>query len=215
VSWPTPRPNATLPLLATSAPRSASTNNFKRNRDQLKRSTDQGDIDSETGEQAQTVSSSRTSTNAWCVGECYEQRGTQHLLAKIERILGVPKENFENFQVLNYKVGQFYQTHHDANPANLAMASGHRVYTMFLYFSDVEEGGETDFPKLNISVTPKKGKALLWPSVLSDDPSAIDYRTMHQAKPVLKGTKIAANAWVHTHNYQVPNLWGCTGSFDT
>jgi prolyl 4-hydroxylase len=38
------------------------------------------------------------------------------------------------------------------------MPAGHRIYTMFLYFSDVEEGGETDFPDLGISVRPKKGK---------------------------------------------------------
>jgi prolyl 4-hydroxylase len=37
---------------------------------------------------------------------------------------------------------------------------------------------------------------------------------MHEAKPVLKGKKIAANSWIHLFNYEVPNLWGCTGSFD-
>jgi hypothetical protein len=35
-----------------------------------------------------------------------------------------------------------------------------------------------------------------------------------QAKPVTKGYKWAANAWVHLHNYAVPNKWGCTGIFD-
>jgi prolyl 4-hydroxylase len=115
--------------------------------------------------------------------------------------------------VLNYQLGQFYKTHHDANPQNYHMPAGHRVYTMFLYFSDVDEGGETDFPELGISVKPKKGKALLWPSLLDEDTSQIDSRTVHQAKPVIKGIKLAANVWAHQHDYITPNLWGCTGSF--
>jgi len=86
--------------------------------------------------------------------------------------------------------------------------------TFFLYLSDVEEGGETDFPLLNIGVKPKKGKALLWPSTLDDQPLEVDRRTVHQAKPVIKGRKFAANSWIHSHNFVKPNLWGCTGTFD-
>lgn len=56
--------------------------------------------------------------------------------------------------------------------------------------------------------------ALLWPSTLDEDPSSIDYRTYHAALPVIKGVKYAANSWIHLYNYHVPNLWGCTGSFD-
>ena len=41
-----------------------------------------------------------------------------------------------------------------------------------------------------------------------------DIRTMHEARPVLRGTKYAANAWIHLYNYETPNLWGCTGAFD-
>ena len=44
------------------------------------------------------------------------------------------------------------------------------MYTFFLYLSAVEDGGETRFTRLNISVTPRKGSAVVWPSVMSDDP---------------------------------------------
>mgnify|MGYP005993173991 FL=1 len=37
---------------------------------------------------------------------------------------------------------------------------------------------------------------------------------MHEAKPVIKGTKYAANSWIHLYNYAKSNLWGCTGAFD-
>lgn len=98
----------------------------------------------------------------------------------------VPSENYENFQVLKYAVGQRYNTHHDYGKEDVQLACGPRILTFFLYLSDVEEGGETAFPSLNIAVSPKKGRALLWPSTLSDDPEAMDSRTFHEARPVLK-----------------------------
>jgi prolyl 4-hydroxylase len=45
--------------------------------------------------------------------------------------------------------------------------------------------------------------------------SAIDIRTIHEAKPVIKGLKYAANSWIHLYDFSTANLWGCTGSFDT
>ena len=60
-----------------------------------------------------------------------------------------------------------------------------------MYLSDVEAGGETRFTKLNISVTPKKGSAILWPSVHSDDPWKTEDLTYHEACTVTKGEKSA------------------------
>lgn len=94
------------------------------------------------------------------------------------------------------------------------MACGPRILTFFLYLSDVEEGGETNFPSLGIAVKPKKGRALLWPSTLDNNLEALDIRTLHEAKPVIKGRKFAANSWIHLYNFAVPNLHGCTGTFD-
>jgi prolyl 4-hydroxylase len=71
--------------------------------------------------------------------------------------------------------------------------------TFFLYLSDVEAGGGTDFPELGITVMPKKGRAVLWPSVYNAEPMNVDYRTEHQALPVFDGLKFGANAWVHMY----------------
>ena len=57
---------------------------------------------------------------------------------------------------------------------------GPRVLTFFLYLSDVDEGGGTSFADLGIVVSPKKGRALLWPSVMNYDPSLKDGRTRHE-----------------------------------
>jgi prolyl 4-hydroxylase len=66
-----------------------------------------------------------------------------------------------------------------------------------MYLSDVDAGGGTDFPDLGITVMPKKGRALLWPSVYDAQPMKDDARTRHQALPVEAGTKFAANGWIH------------------
>ena len=45
------------------------------------------------------------------------------------------------------------------------------------------------------------------PSTLSDFPEDQDSRTFHEAKPVIKGLKYAANSWIHMYDYEKPNLW--------
>ena len=79
------------------------------------------------------------------------------------------------------------------------------MLTVFLYLNDVEEGGETRFNDLSgfedlglaVDVKPKKGRALVWPSVLDEDPNEPEWRTYHEALTVLKGEKYGANAWLH------------------
>lgn len=183
----------------------------------LKRSTDQGSIDAKTGVQEQVVSKSRTSSNSWCTdrNQCSTDPMVQQLLAKISEVVQVPEPNFESIQVLRYEEGQEYKEHHDVGRKDYMndMLAGPRLYTFFLYFNDVEEGGGTYFPKLNITVQPKKYKALLWPHLKDEDPRKVDMRTTHAALPVVRGTKYAANVWVHTRNFVLPNIWGCTGAF--
>jgi len=119
-------------------------------------------------------------------------------------------DNFEDFQILRYELDQFYKQHHDFILHQVDRNPGPRILTFFLYLSDVEEGGETSFPKLNIKVKPKKGRVLLWPSVLSSNPESVDDRMDHEALPVIKGTKFAANAWIHLYDYMYPHSLGCT-----
>ena len=110
--------------------------------------------------------------------------------------------------MLRYEPGQFYQRHHDY--IEEIRQPGVRVLTMYLYLNDVEAGGGTKFNELNITVMPKRGRALLWPSVLNEDPQEKDGRTDHEAMPVKAGIKYGANAWFHIYDYQTPHLNGCT-----
>jgi prolyl 4-hydroxylase len=117
-------------------------------------------------------------------------------------------------QLLQYEVDQFYQSHNDYIEYQLDRPTGVRVLTLYIYLNDVEEGGGTNFPRADpkdpeFAVTPKKGRAALWPSVFTDHPNTKDRRTDHQALPVLKGVKYGANAWIHQRDFKTPNEIGC------
>lgn len=86
------------------------------------------------------------------------------------------------------------------------------MYTFFLYLNDVPEGGGTRFPRLNITVTPKAGRALVWPSVFDHDVFKADMRTEHEALPVIAGEKYASNLWLHMREFQQPLKAGCANS---
>lgn len=175
------------------------------------RSTDQGAVNA-AGEMEKVVSQSRTSSNAWCIDECERLPEVMEVTARIEAVTHVPKSHFESFQVLQYSSNQFYRSHHDSSGSDPS-PSGPRILTFFLYLSDVEEGGETYFNNLKLAIKPKRGRALVWPSVRNDKPTQWDPRMFHEAKDVIKGTKYAANHWIHLQDYETPNFWGCTGSF--
>ena len=106
--------------------------------------------------------------------------------------------------------GQYYHTHHDESGDlhdDKFNKSGPRILTFFLYLNDVEEGGETRFSDLmgdgtniHLDVSPKRGRALLWPSMLNEDLLAYDTRTYHAALEVKKGVKYGANAWLHVRD---------------
>jgi prolyl 4-hydroxylase len=155
------------------------------------------------------VNDGRTSMNAWCQNKCYNDTTALAVIQRITDITNIPETNSENLQLLKYDVGQYYHTHHDYIPHLKERQAGVRLLTVFLYLNDVEEGGGTDFPGLGITVQPKRGRALIWPSVLDEAPDEKDPRTEHQALPVIKGIKYGANAWIHQRDFKTPNNNGC------
>lgn len=184
---------------------------FLTNIDSWERSTNSGKSNA-LGQSGVELSEGRTSSNSWCRAACQNNKHVQQVYKKIESLVRVPRDHYELFQILRYEIGQKYETHHDYGARERYLVSGPRILTLFLYLSDVDEGGETVFPALGISVKPKRGRALLWPSTLDYDPDIRDGRTTHEARPVLKGRKFAANVWIHLYNNEVAMKWGCTGS---
>ena len=151
------------------------------------------------------------------MNDCERDPVVSNLVERIANLTRVPSENFESFQVLRYRKGEKYDLHHDSAETDYGMPAGPRILTFFMYLSDVEEGGETHFPHVGpeggIKAKPRKGSAILWPSVDVDQPGRIDPRFMHAALPVKKGIKRAANTWIHLKGYTCANVFGCTGSY--
>ncbi len=110
--------------------------------------------------------------------------------------------------------GQFYKSHHDwsYDHNDSYHNPGPRMITVFLYLNEVEEGGATRFTDIfgdesdiYIDVKPKKGTALIWPSVRDDDLLKLEGKTFHEALVVEKGVKYGANAWLHLRSFQNDN----------
>ena len=57
-----------------------------------------------------TRSAGRTSWNAWCSDQCYDDPLAKSVMDKIEKLTGIPEINSENLQLLRYEEGQFYKT---------------------------------------------------------------------------------------------------------
>ncbi|CAG2236444.1 P4HA [Mytilus edulis] len=103
----------------------------------------------------------------------------------------------KSFQIVNYGIGGEYKPHYD--------------WVEEKYLSDVEIGGSTVFPHLNIAVPPKKGSALFFTNL--DEKGHGDSFTLHAGCPVFFGSKWIANKWVHTKDQDmnflqtVPSVW--------
>eukprot|EP00934_Nitzschia_sp_Nitz4_P006478 Nitzschia sp. Nitz4//scaffold91_size79674//40433//44313//NITZ4_005370-RA/size79674-processed-gene-0.95-mRNA-1//1//CDS//3329560109//6468//frame0 len=156
-------------------------------------------------------SDGRTSTNAWCPESCLTDAVVGPVHERIQKLTGLGYNYSEWYQLLRYEPGQFYEEHHDYIHHEWDSAQGPRVLTVYMYLNDVEEGGGTMFGELgNLTVMPEKGRVVMWPSVLDEDPSEWDQRTMHEALDVKSGIKYGANAWIHLRDFKVQSEKGCT-----
>uniref|UniRef100_A0A7S2PAV0 Procollagen-proline 4-dioxygenase n=1 Tax=Skeletonema marinoi TaxID=267567 RepID=A0A7S2PAV0_9STRA len=152
----------------------------------------------------------RTSSQAWCTARCYDDPVVAELRTRIHDLTQIPEANSEYLQLLQYGEGQYYKQHNDFIEKHVDQLHGPRLLTFFIYFNEVEEGGGTRFPELNnLTIQPKQGRVLIWPSVLDEDVNAQDERTDHEALAVERGEKYAANAWLHLRDFQTGFNMGC------
>jgi len=68
------------------------------------------------------------------------------------------------------------------------MRTASRQLSIILYLNDVEEGGGTTFTDLNMTVQPKKGRLLVFPSF---------YTFTHQGEAPISGPKYIVVSWIH------------------
>jgi len=149
------------------------------------------------------ISDIRTSKQCWLPTN--ENKIIYDLTHRVAEEVKTPFENAESVQILSYTEQQEYRPHYDSweldTPERIKHAQGwgQRVKTALVYLNDVEEGGATVFPKLGITVPPKKGRMVIFKNIDEDNPNFPMYESLHGGLPVEKGQKWACNFWFHQY----------------
>lgn len=112
---------------------------------------------------------------------------------RVSAVMNIPIEHGEGLQILRYTPGQQYRAHHDFFSAE-SKVTNNRISTLVMYLNDVEQGGETFFPQLKFSVSPRKGTAVYFEYFYSDQ--MLNDLTLHGGAPVVEGEKWVATQWM-------------------
>jgi len=96
------------------------------------------------------------------------------------------KYAFEEFRLKRYVAGtdDEFKDHVDVQD----YFSARRFLVCFLYLNDVKDGGNTEFPKLDHTIQPKRGRMLVFPS---------NWMYRHAGRPVIRGTKYILGTYLH------------------
>ena len=123
------------------------------------------------------------------------------MYAKVDNILSkfinIPLNYGEVTQVQRYLVGNKFDEHTDwfspHSPEWAFATKGQRTWTVTVYLNDVEEGGETEFPKLGVTLKPKMGRLVAWNNLLTSGEG--NDETLHKGCQVKKGKKFIITKW--------------------
>jgi prolyl 4-hydroxylase len=102
----------------------------------------------------------------------------------------------EPLNILKYAPGQQYKPHHDGTGSDNVSV---REVTALIWLNDQFEGGETDFPKINVRVRGSVGDMLVFRNVR--DNGEFDERMIHAGLPVTQGIKWMASRWIRSEDY--------------
>lgn len=157
------------------------------------------------GEKGGRLSDGRTSALTWLRHDTDAIVGA--VAERIAAVVGLPLVHAEALQVIHYERGQEYRPHFDAYDLSTEKGrrycarGGQRLVTTLAYLSDVDRGGETGFPRLDLRIEPRRGRLLLFHNCHPGG-DVRDPRTYHQGRAPLRGEKWAFNLWFHARSYQ-------------
>ena len=146
------------------------------------------------------VSSGRTGLNTWIPHNHDEI--TKKVGERIAKIVNMPLENAEAYQVIYYGVSQEYRQHYDSWDHNGSEKTlrcmkfgGARIKTALCYLNNVKKGGGTRLNRLNVTIPAEKGKLLVFHNTLSETNHVRHPLSEHAGLPVEEGEKFAFNLW--------------------
>jgi prolyl 4-hydroxylase len=119
--------------------------------------------------------------------------------ARVSELMNIPVSHAEPLQILHYNPGEQYRPHFDYFTSDHVV--NNRISTLVMYLNDVEEGGETYFPSLHFTVTPKKGSAVYFEYFYNDH--GLNELTLHGGNPVAVGEKWVATQWMRRQSHRV------------
>ncbi|HEX3677676.1 MAG TPA: 2OG-Fe(II) oxygenase [Sphingomicrobium sp.] len=119
--------------------------------------------------------------------------------ARISSATRLPLPLFEPSQVLNYAPGQEFRAHHDYfdlenRGHSEQLRRGQRIATFLVYLNDGYTGGETAFPRAQLSFRGNVGDALFIANV--ERSGRPDPLTLHAGKPPASGEKWIFSQWI-------------------
>jgi len=146
-----------------------------------------------------TLGVGRTSSGCWIKHN--ETSITEKIGLRIAKLVNMPLENAEQYQIIHYGLNEEYWRHYDSWKHDNSQTTlipmkygGARVLTALVYLNDVEEGGGTNMSKLNITVMPKKGRICVFENVYKGTNIRHEL-SEHAGMPIIKGEKYAFNLW--------------------
>ena len=158
-------------------------------------------VDPETG-QARKMEL-RTSSDA-SFDPIIEDMALRVLQLRLARAARVELVQAEHLVVLRYGPGEEYRPHRDYLPPDAVAANrpqaGNRCRTICTYLNHVEGGGETVFPRADMSVDPVPGRAVVFDNLYTD--GRPDPESLHAGMPVTKGEKWLATLWLRERRYR-------------
>lgn len=119
--------------------------------------------------------------------------------AKITDLMGIDPLHGESIQGQRYEVGQQFKPHHDFFYTDqpyweeVSKVGGQRTWTAMVFLNVLEAGGQTNFPRANIRVTPRLGNLLAWNNL--DEYGEPNPYSLHQGMPVEGGIKYIITKW--------------------
>ncbi len=116
----------------------------------------------------------------------------QEILGTVAAATDTTPTQGESLTLLRYRPGQEYRPHYDAY--NPGWAGPQRKYTCIIWINDDYEGGETHFPRLDITVKGKAGDMLVFDNLDADGKR--NPLMEHAGLPVTRGEKWIATRWV-------------------
>lgn len=151
-----------------------------------------------------TQSTTRTSETAYLTDDGHKytyDKYIESVLKKICYLMSCDRSKIESLMVVKYGEGKEYYNHWDFfEPADESFRNdgGQRIATFFVYLNDLDgkdHGGETEFPRIGVKVTPRKGTGIFW---WNEREGKVIRDTMHRGNPVKgKGNiKYGLNIWI-------------------